>query len=232
MGALYIRDARFAHGGWIGGIDFNGGELHGFNLDGEMNFPTAFSGLLLLAAGMTGLLVALDGRAVGISPTRLIPVALLIGYMSLDEVWQLHERLEAWLDVDWQTIYLPVFLLAGLIGASLLPDLRRAGNAATLFVAGAGAWGVAQVIEALQWDSNDHLRGAWSIVPEETLEMTGSLLFLLAFLAIARHIVATEAPAVATVDAETRAQLAAATSRRSSARARALRARPRRRSSR
>ncbi len=193
MGAFYIRDASYLDGGWVGKVHLFGFQVKGFNLDGEMNLPSAFSGLLLIAASAAGIVVAMQSRTIGIPATRLFLVAILIGYMSLDEVWQVHERLETWTGTDWQALYLPLFGIAGIIGLSLLPHLRRAGNSANLFIAGAGAWAVAQVIEGLQWDSHDHLRAAWSIVPEETLEMTGSLLFLLAFLALARHIVAVAA---------------------------------------
>lgn len=194
MGSLYIRDANYIDGGWVGKVDLFNRQVRGFNLDGEVNFPTAYSGLLLVAASLAGVVTATRSREIGVPPVRLVPVALLIGYMSLDEVGQFHERLETWAGVDWQTLYIPVFGLAGIIGLSLLPRLRRVGNAANLFVAGAATWTIAQIIEAFQWDAQDHLRAPWSIVPEETLEMTGSMLFLFAFLAIARHIVATHGP--------------------------------------
>lgn len=205
MGSFYIRDASYIHGGWVGKVHLFGYRIKGFNLDGEMNLPTAFSGLLLVAACAAGLIVSTQSRKIQITAARLVPVALLIGYMSLDEVWQFHERLETWVGIDWQALYIPIFAVAGIIGLSLLPHLRRAGNSANLFLAGAGAWAVSQVIEGLQWDSHDHLRAAWSIVPEETLEMTGSLLFLLAFLALARHIVAVAATRGQQSDSQPRA---------------------------
>lgn len=213
MGAFYIRDADYIRGGWVGKVHLFGFHIKGFNLDGEMNLPTAFSGLLLVAACVAGLIVSTRSSAIGIPPIRLVPVALLIGYMSLDEVWQVHERLETWLGIDWQALYLPIFGIAGIIGLSLLPHLRRAGRSATLFVAGAAAWGAALVIEARQWDAQDQLRAAWSIVPEETLEMTGSLLFLLAFLALARDTEAVEATRTRSTDRQSRAEAAPAPTR-------------------
>jgi hypothetical protein len=189
MGARYIHDAHFVHEGWVGSVHLFGAHLHGWNLDGEMNLPTAFSGLLLLAACACGLIVATDSASVGLPPKRLVPVAVLIGYMSLDEVWQFHERLQTWTGVNWEALYIPMFGIAGLLALALLPQLRRCGAAGLLFVLGGVAWGIAQVIEYFQWDGRYTLVAPWSIVPEECLEMTGSLLFLLAFLAIARHIV-------------------------------------------
>ncbi len=206
MGAFYIRDASYLHGGWVGKVHLFGYQVKGFNLDGEMNLPTAFSGLLLIAASAAGIAVATQSRTIGIPATRLLPVALLIGYMSLDEVWQVHERLETRTGLDWQALYLPIFAVAGLVGLSLLPHLRRAGTSAALFLGGAGAWTIAQIIEVRQWDAHDHLRAPWSIVPEETLEMTGSLLFLLAFLALARHIVAASATSEPLTDRQPRGE--------------------------
>lgn len=190
LGALYIRDAEYVNGGWVGGIEIFGRQIRGFNLDGEMNLPTAFSGLLLVTACLVGLVVATESASVGISAARLVPIVALIGFMSLDEVWQIHERLESWTGIDWQTLYLPVFAIAGVLGATLLPRLRNAGHAAHFLVLGGVAWAMAQIFEALQWDGTDRLTAPWTIVPEETLEMAGSLLFMLAFLALASHIVA------------------------------------------
>ena len=185
MGAFYIRDASFGHHGWVGSVHLGPYRVHGFNLDGEMNLPAAFSGLLLVAASALGFLVAAVGRSAGIKARYVAPVALLLGYMSLDEVMSFHERLESFTGIDWQTLYAPVFLVAAVLAVLLLPELRPFPPAIVLFLAGGGSWAAAQVIEKLQW-SGDHLLVPWSIVPEETLEMTGSLLFLLGFLVVLR----------------------------------------------
>ena len=187
MGAFYIRDATFTHHGWVGSVHLGRYRVHGFNLDGEMNLPAAFSGLLLVAASALGFLVAAVGRTAGIKARYVAPVALLLGYMSLDEVMSFHERLESATGVDWQTLYAPVFLVAAVLAVLLLPELRPFPPAIVLFLAGGGSWATAQVIEKLQW-SGDHLLLPWSIVPEETLEMTGSLLFLLGFLVVLRGV--------------------------------------------
>ncbi|MBM3674033.1 MAG: hypothetical protein FJW88_03605 [Actinobacteria bacterium] len=118
--------------------------------------------------------------------------------MAIDEVWQLHERIEARTGIDWQTLYLPVFALAAFSALWLLPELRRTLHALPLFAIGAGCWAVAQVVEQLQWDRDDRMAAAWTIVPEECLEMTGSLLFLLAFLAVVRTIARGGAPTTGT----------------------------------
>src|SRR4051812_16288074 len=178
MGALYVRDATFTHHGWVGSVHVGAYRVHGFNLDGERNLPAAYSGLLLVAACALGLLVAVVGRGAGIRARYVGPVALLLGYMSLDEVISIHERLEAASGVDWETLYAPVFLVAAVLAVLLLPELRPFPPAIVLFLSGGASWAVAQVIEKLQWHG-DHLVAPWSIVPEEVLEMTGSLLFVL-----------------------------------------------------
>jgi hypothetical protein len=67
--------------------------------------------------------------------------------------------------------------------------LRRLspGPARGMWLGGAAAWFVSQAIEALQWDGN-RLIHEWTIVPEEILEMTGSLLWGLALLIALRTI--------------------------------------------
>lgn len=188
MGALFLDGSVWVERGWRGAVRIGDWRIHGFNLDGEWNLPTAYSALLLLGASAAGFLVAATGSRVGIRARHVVPVASVLGFMALDEVWQLHERIEAATGVDWQTLYAPVFALAAVATLWLLPDLRRSQHALPLFAIGAGCWAVAQVIEQLQWDPDNRMAAAWTIVPEECLEMAGSLLFLLAFLAVVRAI--------------------------------------------
>jgi hypothetical protein len=60
-----------------------------------------------------------------------------------------------------------------------------------VFLTGAGCWFVSQVIEAWQW-KNGYLLHPLSIIPEETLEMSGSALFALAIVMAIRHWAAVE----------------------------------------
>ena len=99
----------------------------------------------------------------------------------------MHEALEDASTIDWQTLYAPVVLLAGL--AWLLALLRLHGPLArAAWVAAAGAWLAAQVLEALEWTGPREAERAvdgYGIMMgfEELLEMTGSALFAFALLA-------------------------------------------------
>ena len=103
----------------------------------------------------------------------------LFAFMAIDEVVQIHERLEGATDANWQLVYLPVMAVAG--GVWLLVLRRLTGGPRLLFVAGAAAWVVAQLFEWVQRDGAV-LTHRWTILPEELLEMTGSALFALALL--------------------------------------------------
>jgi len=146
------------------------------DLDAEHSVPALYSGLLLVAGGAAFLVLSRAGAGL---PAALL--ALLLGFMSLDEVVVVHEKLEAATGVDWQLLYAPLFLLCG-VGWLLV--LRRFGlrsAAGVLLVGGAALWAGSQVLEQIQWDGVAevaHYR--WYAVPEELAEMGGSLLFLLA----------------------------------------------------
>jgi len=126
----------------------------------------------------------------------VVGYALFLLLMGLDETLMLHERLESWTGVRWQYLYAPVVAVAGigwLRSALLARDLGGLG----LLVGGAAAWGISQVLELFQWSGEEltmeeyeeRLRDADYLrlmVPEEILEMVGSLLFLLAGLVLLR----------------------------------------------
>ena len=161
-------------------------------LDNEDTFPAAFSGALLLAASVLALLVA-SRRPPGRHRYFWIGTGAVLGFMALDEVWTIHERLEGGTGVDWQLFYIPIALVAGIVLLGALRDMAATRGAAALFVAGGLAWLIAQVLEDLQWDG-DVLLHEGMIVPEEVLEMVGSLLFGLAALVVLRRLVANRGP--------------------------------------
>ena len=154
-----------------------------FDLDGELTIPALASALLLLcAAGAAALAHRRDPR-----PSRRpwAALAVLFAVMAVDEAAGLHEGLEDLSAVDWQTIYVPVVLLAGIAWLLGLARMQRRERAA--FVLGAGAWCAAQVLEALEWTGPREAERAvdgYGIMmgAEELLEMTGSALFTLALL--------------------------------------------------
>jgi hypothetical protein len=161
-------------------------------LDNEDTLPAAFSGALLLAAAVLAVLVAaLVSR--GRFRSFWLGTGAVFAFMALDEVWTIHERLEGGTGIDWQLFYVPVAVGAGVLLLFALRDLFATREAAALFVAGAVAWLAAQVLENLQW-SGDVLEHEGMVVPEEVLELVGSLLFGLAALVVLRRLIAARAP--------------------------------------
>jgi hypothetical protein len=148
-----------------------------FNLDGEGTVPAMLSALVLVGAATAAGRVRELGRA----RRSLAVIAALFAFMALDEVAGLHERLEIWLATDWQLVYVPLALAAVAAWAGCVPALTPTG--VTLWLGGAAAWGVAQVLEAIQWGAGDVLVHPRLIPPEELLEVIGSSLWLLALAA-------------------------------------------------
>ena len=145
-------------------------------LDGEGTLPAVWSALLLVAAAWaTGQL----SRRVGSARPAALAVAVLFAFMALDELLALHEKLEVVFSASWLVLYAPVIALGGLGWLVVLLRLRDVRPAALAWAAGAVCWGMAQVIEWYQYDRTV-LVHRWTILPEEVLEMTGSLLFLVA----------------------------------------------------
>ena len=146
------------------------------DLNAEQSLPVLVSvGLLVLAAAAA----YTWSRQGGGRPALLLTGFLL--FMAVEEGAFLHERIESRLDVDWQLLYLPVVALGGYLWLRTLAGLPRPWPAA-LLVLGGTAWALSQVFEALQWEG-ERLAHVWMLFPEEGLEMAGSLLFALAFIA-------------------------------------------------
>lgn len=152
------------------------------DLNAERSLPAAFSAALLLFAALTAVAWSRRRRPAGGSTAPLL-LGCLFAFFAVDEFAFLHERLEKWLDVDWQVLYLPVGAAGAAVGALTLRALPRPRPPA-LLLAGAGAWLVSQVFEKLQWDG-ERLVYAWMLFPEEALEMVGSVFFGVAFLVAA-----------------------------------------------
>lgn len=150
------------------------------NLDGENNLPAVYSGLLLLGAGL-----------IGCSLRRASTSYLLFGVglvlMGIDEVSQFHERIEGATGIDWEVLYIPIFLAAATILFFVYRStLRIAPRAVLVLSAGLVFWAVAQVLEALEWDGDVKRPGyVLMMLTEETLEMLGSVAILIALLTIA-----------------------------------------------
>jgi len=149
-----------------------------FDMNAERSVPTLFSGLLLFAAAG---LAALAATAAPLDRHRRVwwwILGGLLAFLAFDEVAAMHERLQFWTGAFGQLSLAPVLVVGGLAGLMTLRRLRwhRLGQA--LLVAGAAAWLVAQLVDAVQ--SSGRLDGL--SVPEEMLEMAGSACFCIAIL--------------------------------------------------
>ena len=157
--------------------------LSRFDLDEERTVPAFFTSLLLIACAAVALRLprSVVSRGVAIAFAGLLVLA------SLDELAEVHEKLERRLDVDWQLLYIPVFVAAVAVLALFIVALRRNGFGLGLVLASAVCWAGSQLLEALQWEDDGPAQGyTWMMVTEETLEMAGSALLLLALLAASR----------------------------------------------
>lgn len=173
-----------------------------FDLDGERTFITVLTGWALLAAAL-GALVA--GYVV-VGRTRLCfhTLAGFFAFMALDEVLSFHESIERSTGIDWQRLYLPIFLIGAVAGIGALLALRGLRVAQLTFLAGGAAWFVAQVFEEIQWGAGDEPIARYNLlmVPEELLEYLGSALWFVAFVLVIRHVLAQGARAPAAVAAD------------------------------
>ncbi|HUH00396.1 MAG TPA: hypothetical protein VML75_00295 [Kofleriaceae bacterium] len=161
------------------------------SLSYEANLPTWYAASLLLACAIVLGLIACDAGA----PLRRYwwGLAIMFGYMSLDESAELHERLGGLVGTggvlyfDW---VIPAAIIVGAIGLIYLPFLRRLPAATRRHFVVAGAIYVtgALLMELpLGWWTEragaDNLTYALIDWVEESLEITGATWFLTALIA-------------------------------------------------
>jgi hypothetical protein len=170
----------------LGSIAYpGGGDLRAFDLNKEQTFPATFSGALLLAAGGLALLNGLV-RSESVSGRRWwIVLALVFVFLGIDEIAALHEAVQDRVHVWGQAVLAPVVLVGIYAWWVTLLRLRDEPPAGNLFLLGAGAWIISQLIDAA---FNEHW--GWTIVPEEIVEMAGSALFAVALFVALRRVVA------------------------------------------
>ena len=104
----------------------------------------------------------------------------------MDEVAQLHEKVEKYSDIDFQTAYIPVFAVAAWIWWRLIRAVEGVPRA--LLVGGAAAWAASQFLELVQYGDGDERVELFEpmAITEEVLEMIGSTMFLLAVVILLR----------------------------------------------
>lgn len=196
---LVLQAVRF-----IDGNDYLFGLTPLFDLDAEGNLPTFYSTVLLLScAGLLAIVAGHARRHDEIDATRWAVLAAGFLFMAVDEFAKVHELLDApvqsllgesaqgWLLYAW---VVPYALAVLALGAWYLPFLRRLPPATRLrfCIAGAIYVGAALGIEFLEGmqaeaQGEDSLGYAVLTTVQETLEMTGLILFLDALL---RHVAA------------------------------------------
>lgn len=153
--------------------------LDAFDLDGEFVVPALFSTCLLTAAAVAAWRARVVAR-------WAVVFAVLFAFMAGDELTGMHEALADAVGVRWPVLYSPLILAAGVAWLLAMRSLLAIRDPTALLLGGgAAAWFAAQVLEAVQWHDGRHVAGYYPMMyAEETLEMAGSALFLLAFLAL------------------------------------------------
>jgi hypothetical protein len=168
--------------GLLGGLQYVGAPLGAFNLDAEFTVPAFFSTLLLLAAAALALGLASATYEGGRMVAALWVLAGTFAFMSADEVAVMHENWDDWFGLDnWIVGYFPIAAVAVVAWLVLLRRIR-AEVARRLWLAGAGAWIAAAILELpTQAGGQIRLYGLL-MVSEELLEMAGSACFGLTLL--------------------------------------------------
>ena len=151
-----------------------------FALNREYTPASTWSAVLLLLAAAAAARTASGSGA----PGRWV-LAGLFAYMAVDEEMAIHEALERATGVDWQTLFAPVIAVAAIAFVWVVRGIDRR-EVRWLLVAGAAAWGTAQLFEKLEWHGavpQPHYKAF--MLSEETLEMLGSTLFATGFAVLA-----------------------------------------------
>lgn len=173
------------------------GLIDQFYVDNENNIPTYFSGMLLLGGSLLLGLIALIKQH-DVNPFRYHWKGLsgLFFLLSVDELASLHEMLihpvRRYADAGGPFFFgwvLPGLLFAGLVGFSMLrflwslPAHTRWGMILAGLIYLAGSLGV-EMIGGAYYEQIQHqdLRYSLIVTLEETLEMTGLILFINALL--------------------------------------------------
>ena len=159
------------------------------NLDSEVSAATWFSATLLWVATFWWLLVAVTARPRSLAVWVWWPV---LAWLALDEGSAVHERLERWSGIDWQLLYVPLMGIAAVALWGVFRRYRSQTPIAALLVTGAALWIVVLILELIQnWGGSPIQAAIYvpTMITEETLEMIGSTVMLVAAILILRRTV-------------------------------------------
>jgi hypothetical protein len=187
----------------LGHFVFTVGQLPGksiFDLDEESGVGTWVNSMLLVAPGVVAFVVAAARRRRGLSWVAIAVFGAVVVLLGVEEVAAFHERVSGKLSSDPTArdaiekgiskeglLVLPIVIIGlVLVGSALAPRARR------LFVAGTVVWyGATFGIEQVEaWNHQDKFASIGAIPTldrviagtQETLEMTGAALVLVALL--------------------------------------------------
>ncbi len=121
-------------------------------------------------------------------------MALVVAFLAVDEIVDFHGRAQKATDIEAQVLLAPLIVTAAIVGLVLLVRVWRNRAVRRMFIGGAAAWGLAMAV-----DPSTHPGSALAF-PEEVLEMTGSALFLVALLSLARSGLGLDRGPAATAD--------------------------------
>jgi hypothetical protein len=147
-------------------------------LDTETNAAAAYAALLTLAAAILALAVAAL-KPPGLPRWALLVVAAVLGYLALDEWFEIHEQLPQMFGISRRLYFIPAALVAFAGWIGVYRGLGRWPLARAAWLAAPVAWVGSQVLAEVAWSNDDPVRSIYKpvTVAEEVLEMTGSFLF-------------------------------------------------------
>ena len=150
-----------------------------WNLDAEGSAPSLFSATLLYGAAALATLAVIRGGL----ERWVLSVAALWLFLGVDDANGIHEKLQSATGVDWQILYAPLAAVGIVLFIALLKTVTVVPG--RLLIVGALAWTSSQILELVE---HGRVRPVdlynWYMVPEEILEMVGSVCFLIAMLLV------------------------------------------------
>lgn len=176
------------------GVVASATDLRLFDMDREGTVVSYLSAAILLAVAGVALLLGRSGLADRQLARCSLAVAYALSFLALDEAFALHESLgdSTGLTGLGQVYFVPVVVVAGLSWVVVLGRLWAYQSARLLWLAGAACWVISQVLDLLQVGTARSLRDA-VVVPEDLLEVTGSLLLGLGLILFVQQLLRAEA---------------------------------------